>query len=111
MVIDSLDPSEDKSHADKICEHCCVVMSEHGTEHLARDCYPKQLSMLRIKEIFSSHLANYVTNLLKRYRESHRLMALVAQGADASKEYKILTSEVDQFLITQTIEMPPHVKA
>jgi len=32
---------------DKICPHCGVFDSEHDYEHLACECYPKQVERLR----------------------------------------------------------------
>jgi len=33
--------------AETICPHCGVFDSEHNYEHMARDCYPKQIERLR----------------------------------------------------------------
>ena len=37
-------------------------------------------------------------DLLRRYREAHRSMALVAQEAGASEDYRNVTEEVDRAL-------------
>ncbi len=50
------------------------------------------------RQCWKERPADYALTLLQRYRKAHYSMALTAADADAAREYRAATQDVDEYL-------------
>lgn len=85
-----------------ICSHCGVFNDEHDYQHLARECYPKQLSALR-------------QELLQCTARTEKAEELVRRNSDRAYELQKLLDSTRQELretaaayVAMREALPPH---
>lgn len=63
-----------------VCEHCGVLDSEHGYEHLARECYPKQIERLRTHAVQLEAELKYAVECCSAFQHGGQFVHLVRLG-------------------------------